>query len=263
MSEDGGIEEFPELRPRRRSISGKGHHHGLALDGDGKTLLSRRVANEPDLLKLIGDVLALADGRQVTWAVDMTGGEPALLLVLLVLLFSHGQEVLYLPGLLVNQASDGYPRRGQDRRPRRLCDRRPGRMRRDLRPIRPGGEAAIELRLLTGRRTDLVEDRTRSVKRLRGTLLGMFPDLERALDVTSAGPLKLLTVYQIPAAIGRAGATRLTKWLANRKVRNARSLAETAVGSWAALRTPRTPRTYSRSNGSRPSAPSASGSTSR
>ncbi|TWF73961.1 transposase [Streptomyces capillispiralis] len=33
--------------------SGKGHHHGLVLDADGKTLLSRRVANdEPELLKL-------------------------------------------------------------------------------------------------------------------------------------------------------------------------------------------------------------------
>ncbi len=60
--------------------SGKGHHHGLVLDADGKTLLSRRVANdEPELLKLIGDVLDLADGREVTWAIDMTGGEPALL----------------------------------------------------------------------------------------------------------------------------------------------------------------------------------------
>ncbi|EKX60873.1 hypothetical protein STRIP9103_00037 [Streptomyces ipomoeae 91-03] len=44
--------------------SGKGHHHGLAVDTEGKTLLLRRVANdEPELLKLIGDVLDLADGR--------------------------------------------------------------------------------------------------------------------------------------------------------------------------------------------------------
>ncbi|MFG3410496.1 IS110 family transposase [Streptomyces sp. NPDC048142] len=209
--------------------SGKGHHHGLALDADGKTLLSRRVANdEPELLKLIGDVLGLTDGHEVTWAIDMTGGEPALLLALLV---SHGQEVLYIPGRLVNRASDGY--RGEGKTDARdayvIADQ--ARMRRDLRPIRPGDEAAIELRLLTGRRTDLVEDRTRSVNRLRGTLMGMFPALERALDVTNTGPLKLLTGYQTPAAIRRAGATRLTKWLANRKVRNARSLAETVVGA--------------------------------
>jgi hypothetical protein len=35
-------------------------------------------------------------------------------------------------------------------------------------------------------RTSLVEDRTRAVNRLRGTLLSMFPALERALDVTEA-----------------------------------------------------------------------------
>ncbi len=102
-------------------------------------------------------------------------------------------------------------------------------MRRDLRPIRPDDEAAIELKLLTGRRSDLVEDRTRSVNRLRGTLLSMFPALERVLDDTNTGPLKLLTGFQTPAAIRRAGVTRLTKWLANRSVRNARTLAETAV----------------------------------
>jgi transposase len=207
--------------------SGKGHHHGLALDAEGTTLLSRRVANdEPDLLRLIGDVLALADGDQVTWAIDMSGGEPALLLSLLI---AHGQEVLYLPGRLVNRASDGY--RGEGKTDARdayvIADQ--ARMRRDLQPIRPDDEALADLRLLTGRRADLVEDRTRAVNRLRGTLLGMFPALERALDLTNVGPLKLLTGYQTPAAIRRAGIARLTKWLANRKVRGAKALAEAAV----------------------------------
>jgi transposase len=197
------------------------------LDADGNTLLSRRVTNdETELLKLIGDVLDLADGRQVTWAIDMTGGEPALLLALLV---SHCQDVLYVPGRLVNRASDGY--RGEGKTDARdayvIADQ--ARMRRDLRPIRPGDEAAIELKLLTARRFDLVEDRTRTVNRLRGTLLSMFPALERALDVTNTGPLKLLTGYQTPAAIRRIGVSRLTTWLVNRKVRSARALAESAV----------------------------------
>ncbi|AJF63283.1 hypothetical protein SVTN_00845 [Streptomyces vietnamensis] len=48
--------------------------HGLDLDAEGSVLLSRRVANdEPELLTFIGAVLALADGSQVTWAIDMTG----------------------------------------------------------------------------------------------------------------------------------------------------------------------------------------------
>jgi transposase len=207
--------------------SGKSHHHGLALDTDGKMLLSRRVANdEPELSKLIGNVLDLADGRDVTWAVDMTGGEPALLPALLV---SHGQEVLYIPGRLVNRASDGY--RGEGKTDARdayvIADQ--ARMRRDLRPIRPGNEAAIELKLLTRRRADLVEDRTRVVNRPRGTLLSMFPALERGLDVTNTGRLRLLTGYQTPAAIRRVGVARLAKWLVNRKVRNARALAEATV----------------------------------
>lgn len=74
-------------------------------------------------------------------------------------------------------------------------------MRRDLRPINFGDEATLELKLLTGRRTDLVEDRTRTVNRLRGSLLSLFPALERDLDITYVGPLKLLTGYQTPAAI--------------------------------------------------------------
>jgi transposase len=108
----------------------------------------------------------------------MTGGEPALLLALLI---NHGQEVLYIPGRLVNRASDGY--RGEGKTDARhayvIADQ--ARMRHDLRPIRPGEEAATELKVLTGRRSDLVEDRTRVVNRLRGTLLSIFPALERAL----------------------------------------------------------------------------------
>lgn len=57
----------------------------------------------------------------------------------------------------------------------------------------------------------------------------MFPALERALDVTDTGPLRLLTGYQTPAVIRRAGVARLTKWPADRKVRNAGTLAETSV----------------------------------
>ncbi|MFE7710276.1 transposase [Streptomyces sp. NPDC057486] len=60
--------------------SGKEHHHGLALDADGKTLLSARVTGDgPEPLQLIGDVHNLAGDREVTWAIDMTDGEPALL----------------------------------------------------------------------------------------------------------------------------------------------------------------------------------------
>lgn len=206
---------------------GKTHHHCVAMDADGKTLLSRRVANdEPELLQLMGDVLDIADGREVTWALDMTGGEPGLLIAVLV---NHMQELLYIPGRMVNRASDAYRGEGKTdaRDARVIADQ--ARMRRDLQSIRPDDDTTIELRLHTSHRIDLVADRTRTINRLRGTLLSMFPALERALELTNAGPLVLLTGYQTPAALRRIGVSRLTTWLRNRKVRGADSLAKAAV----------------------------------
>ncbi len=76
---------------------------------------------------------------------------------------------------------------------------------------------------------DLVADRTRTVNRLRAQLVGIFPSLERALDLTNKGPLTLLTGYQTPVAVRWLGAKRLETWLRNRKVLRADQLAETAV----------------------------------
>ncbi|MFB7497731.1 IS110 family transposase [Streptomyces sp. NPDC056161] len=206
---------------------GKTHHHCLVLDAEGNTLLSRRVANdEPELLELLTDVLGLAGEGQATWALDMTGGEPGLLITLLV---NHGQELVYIPGKAVNRASDSYRGEGKTDARDALVIADQARMRRDLQPIRPGNEATVELELLTARRVDLVTDRTRTVSRLRATMTSMFPSLERALDVTNAGPLILLTGYQTPAALRRIGLKRLETWLRNRKVRSAEALAAAAV----------------------------------
>lgn len=213
-------------RIRAGTDCGKTHHHCLVLDAEGDTLLSRRVANdEPDLLKLLGDVLDLAGGAPVTWAMDMTGGEPGLLIALLV---NHGQELVYIPGIAVNRASDGYRGAGKTdaRDARVIADQ--ARMRRALQPIRPGDDATSELRLLTDRRVDLVADRTRTINRLKALLTSMFPALERSLDLGTTGALTLLTGYQTPAALRRTGVRRLATWLRNRKVRCAEALAAKA-----------------------------------
>lgn len=52
--------------------AGKGEHHCTVIDAGGTKALSRRVPNsEDELLQLLGDVLDLADGDPVTWAVDL------------------------------------------------------------------------------------------------------------------------------------------------------------------------------------------------
>ena len=204
---------------------GKEHHHCVVIDARGERLLSRRVLNdETELLRLLVDVLALSE--DVQWAVDINHGGAALLIGLLV---NHDQPMAYITGLAVHRASASY--RGQAKTDAKdafvIADQ--ARMRTDLGVLRHGEEIAVDLRTLVTRRTDLVCDRTRQINRLRAQLLEIFPALERSLELTKKGPVMLLTGYQTPAAIRRAGASRIATWLKNRKVRSSAALARTAV----------------------------------
>jgi Transposase and inactivated derivatives len=207
---------------------GKTHHHCVVIDAEGRRLLSQRVANdEPELTALLEQVTGL--GGEVTWAVDLPDGGAALLIGVLL---AAEQLLLYIPGRTVNSAAAGY--RGVGKTDARdaavIADQ--ARMRRDLAPLRPGDEITVELKLLTARRGDLVADRTRAINRLRGLLTSIFPALERALDdLTAVGSLTLLSGYQTPTALRRAGVTRLTAWLRNRKVRNPDKLAQAALAA--------------------------------
>lgn len=52
-------------------------HHCVAIDEGGRRLLSRRVTHdEPEVLELLGDVLALGD--EVIWGIDLADGGAAL-----------------------------------------------------------------------------------------------------------------------------------------------------------------------------------------
>ncbi|MCA1837881.1 MAG: IS110 family transposase, partial [Actinobacteria bacterium] len=180
---------------------GKEFHWVHILDASGTKLLSRKIQNdEADISKLIEEALSLAE--EVVWAVDQPGGTAALLLALL---WERNQRVLYIPGLTVDRARDTY--RGESKTDARdahvIADQ--ARMRPDLGELRPGEEEVAELQLLLGRRRDLVTDQSRTVTRLRETLLSLFPALERALDLNRRGPLTLLTHYQSPAQLRRAG----------------------------------------------------------
>ena len=199
--------------------AGKTHHHCVVIDDTGKRLLSRRVANdETELLQLMADVLALGD--VTAWGIDLADGGAALVIEILV---NHGQHLLCIPGRSVNRASEGY--RGDGAAV--IADQ--ARVRRDLMPLRPGDELVTELKVLTGRRRDLSDDKTRAINRLRGHLTSIFPGLERELDLGNVGPLILLTGYQTPAAIRRTGVKRLATWLRNRKVVRPDQLAAKAV----------------------------------
>ncbi|WP_442819564.1 IS110 family transposase [Streptomyces sp. NBC_01230] len=208
--------------------AGKAEHHCTVIDTDGKRKLSRRVANdETALLELIADVLALSEGEAVTWAIDLNAGGAALMIALLT---DNGQKVLYIPGRTVHHASGSYRGDGKTDAKDAFVIADQARMRRDLQTMHRGDDIAVDLRILTSRRLDLAADRTRAINRLRAQMLEYFPALERAFDYsTSKAALVLLTGYQTPAALRRIGKSRLAVWLKNRKVRNYRLVAATAV----------------------------------
>jgi transposase len=207
--------------------AGKELHWAHILDASGTKLLSRKVENdEADISKLIDEALCLAE--EVLWAVDQPRGGAALLLALL---WERNQRVLYVPGLAVNRARHTY--RGESKTDARdahvIADQ--ARMRSDFGELRAGEEEITELQLLLARRRDLVTDQSRTVTRLREALLALFPALERALDVNSKGPLILLTHYQTPAKLRRAGHKRVAAYLRNRCVKGFDSVAHKALSA--------------------------------
>ena len=208
--------------------AGKSDHHCVVIDAAGRRLLSQRVPNdEAELLELIKAVTTLADGGEVTWAIDLNHGGAALLIALLI---AADQRLLYIPGRTVYHASGGYRGEGKTDAKDAAVIADQARMRRDLQPLRPGDGIAVDLRILTARRADLVADRTRAINRLRAQLLEYFPALERAFDYSaSRAALILLTGYQTPDGLRRVGAARLETWLRKRKARNASAVATAAL----------------------------------
>jgi transposase len=208
--------------------AGKSHHHCVVIDEDGTRLLSKKVANcEDEILALIAEVAELSGGGEVVWATDLNQGGAALLIAILA---GNGQALLYIPGRTVHHAARTY--RGDGKTDAKdagiIADQ--ARMRRDLNPVRGGDEIAAELRMLAAHRTDLVADKTRAINRLRATLLEYFPGLEAAFDYSGRkAALVLLTRYQTPEQLRRAGVVRVTAWLKKQGCRNPEQIAQTAV----------------------------------
>jgi Transposase len=141
---------------------GKEHHHCVVIDDEGRRLLSRRVVNnEPELATLIDEVVALADG-QVLWAIDLNHGAAALVIGLLV---AREQSVTYLTGLAIHRAAASYRSEAKTDARDAFIIADQARVRRDLTVLRPGDEIAVDLRILTTRRVNVVFDRTRQINR--------------------------------------------------------------------------------------------------
>jgi transposase len=216
--------------------AGKREHHCVVIDEVEKKIISQRVENdELTLLELIATITALADGDEVIWATDLNAGGGALLISLLA---TNGQTLLYIPGRIIHHASATYRGDGKTDAKDAAIIADQARMRRDLQPVRSGDQINIDLQILTSYRTDVMCDRVRAINRLRAMMLEYFPALERAFDYSkNKAALVMLSTYQTPEQLRRVGRTRLAAWLKAHGCRNSATVASNALDAAEAQHT--------------------------
>lgn len=185
-------------------------HWITAIDQNGVVHVDRKLLNRPaDIAAAIDELARL--GGQVRVGLDVVGGIAGLTEAMLA---EAGFELVHVPGLAVNRARQGTvggENKSDPRDAHTIAEQ--VRIRTDLRPIMALSEIDLEIRLLVGRRRDLVEAQTQRLSRLHDLLVGIFPGLERELDLTCKGPLHLLTRYVTPAELRAVGKKRLVRFL--------------------------------------------------
>jgi transposase len=175
---------------------------------DSEVLGSRRVDNTPAALaEFIEQLVELGQHGPVTVGIDVVGGIASLLTAMLL---DAGIAVVHVPGLVVNRAREGTAggEHKSDPRDAAVIADLVGH-RRDLRPVGALTELDADIRLLVGRRRELVQDQTRRISRLRDLLASIHPGLEHAVDPTTKGAQQLLSRYVTPSEIRHAGRRRL------------------------------------------------------
>jgi transposase len=185
-------------------------HWACAIDAQGRVLLDRKLLNTPaDLDRLVDELRALQEDVRI--GIDVLGGIAALAQAVLL---EARFDLVHVPGLAVNRARQGTvggESKSDPRDARVIADQ--VRTRTDLRPVLTDSELDIELRLLVSRRRDLSEDQTRRLARMHDLLVGIFPELEHALDLTTKTALVLLSRCVTPEELRNTSEKALAKHL--------------------------------------------------
>ena len=199
----------------------------LAVES-GEVLVSQRVDNDPDNIDRLIDTLRgiQVEHGEATAGIDLMGGVASLLTTMLI---DSGIRLVHVPGLVVNRArraSKGGEAKSDPRDAKTIADQL--RLHSDWRVVTVDDEISLDLRMLVGRRRELVVEQTRRLNRLRDLLTSYFPGLERVLEVTNQTDLILLSRYATPPQIRRADPRVMIEYLLGHGAR--RSYAEPLVG---------------------------------
>jgi transposase len=185
-------------------------HWVTAIDAGGVVQVDRKLLNTPAGIATLVDELTALRGT-VRIGLDVIGGIAGLAEAMLA---DAGFALVHVPGIAVNRARQGTvggENKSDPRDARTIAEQ--VRTRSDLRPIEPATELDLEIRLLVGRRSDIVQAQTQRLSRMRDRLVGIFPGLEACLDFKTKGPLHLLTKFVTPAELRDAGKKRLVRHL--------------------------------------------------
>lgn len=203
-------------------------HWVTALNERSEVLLNRTLPNTPAALEtLIADLNALEG--EVVVGIDLLGGIASLVQATLDL---AGFRLVHVPGLVVNRArraTVGGENKSDPRDARVIAEQ--VHARRDLRVIEPERELDLEIRLLTSRRYDLVQEQTRRLARLHDLLASVHPGLEVALDLTTKGGLWFVQRFVTPLEILEAGETTLLEYQRSGWVQTAARIVRAALES--------------------------------
>ncbi|MBX6387096.1 MAG: IS110 family transposase [Microbispora sp.] len=206
-------------------------HWVCVLDAEGHVLINRRLDNSPTAISALVDELHALKG-EVRIGLDVIGGIAGLATAMLA---DTGFPLVHVSGLAVNRARQGTAGGEQKSDPRdaRVIAEQV-RMRPDLRLIDEASEVGVDIRLLVGRRRDLVAAQTQRINRLRDLLVGIFPGLERGFDFATKGFLHLLTKFVTPGELRDAGRKRLLRHMQGAKgVPNLEALVDKALAAAA------------------------------
>ena len=202
---------------------GKGQHHAVALDRNGKRLYNKALPNDEARLRAL--LAELRAHGQILFVVD----QPATIGALPVTVArAEGVLVAYLPGLAMRRIADLHAGEAKtDARDAAIIADAARTMPHTLRTLRIDDEQLAELNMLCGFDDDLSAQVTQTSNRIRGLLTQIHPALERVLSPRLDHPavLDLLVRYPSPAALASAGQRRLANRLSKLAPRLATRLA--------------------------------------
>ncbi|QCB97360.1 IS110 family transposase [Arthrobacter sp. PAMC25564] len=203
---------------------GKTNHHAVALNREGKKLLDKALPQDEAKLRSIigsltkhGTLLLVVDQPATIGALPVAVAQAA------------GIMVGYLPGLAMRRIADLHPGEAKtDARDSFIIAEAARTMPHTLRSIAVADEQTAELSMLCGFDDDLAQQATATSNRIRGLLTQIHPALERVIGPHLDHPAmaELLIKYPTPAALRKAGQTRVGEYL--------RKWAPRAGTGWAA-----------------------------